>query len=99
MGDYSAMLREEDGDNIVVLPLFRFPEHWIVQDWLNNTEHGQDFELILTEVVRGQTSHTVPGLRVKKTKRGFKWILRGEEGARELEELVLDYSSKKLYNT
>jgi hypothetical protein len=99
MANYPPIAKEEDGDNLIILPLFRFPEHWMVQDWLLNTEYGEDFELILTEVVRGKTSHTVPGLRIKNTKNGFKWILRGEQGAREIEQMVLDYSKNIQYNT
>lgn len=92
MADYQPIVREEDGDNLIILPLFRFPEHWMVQDWLMNTEYGEDFELVLTEVVDKRTSRTVPGLRIKNTKNGFKWVLRGEQGAKELEQMVLDYA-------
>ncbi len=99
MADTRAFIREEDGDNIIILPLFRFPEHWMVQDWLLHTEYGNDFELILTEVINGQTSLTVPGLRIKDTKLGFKWVLRGEQGAKEIEQMVLDYSKNMQYNT
>lgn len=99
MADARPIVREEDGDKIIVLPLFRFPEHWMVQDWLMNTEYSNDFELILTKVERGQTLLTVPALRIKETKNGFKWILRGEEGATELENMILDYSNNLKYNT
>ena len=99
MADSRPIVREEDGDNVIILPLFRFPEHWMVQDWLMNTKYGDDFELMLTEVVNGQTSRTVPGLRIKDNKNGFKWILRGEEGAKEVEQMVLDYAKNMRYNT
>lgn len=99
MADTRAIMREEDGDKIIVLPLFRFPEHWMVQDWLMNTEYGDDFELMLTKVERGQTLLTVPALKIKETKNGFKWLLRGEEGAKEIEQMVLDYSKNMQYNT
>jgi hypothetical protein len=99
MADARPIVRVEDGDNVIILPLFRFPEHWMVQDWLMNTKYGEDFELMLTEVDRGQTSLTVPALKIKSNKNGFKWILRGEEGAKELEQMILDYAKNMKYNT
>jgi len=72
----------------------------MVQDWLNNTEYGAEFDLVLTEALVGKSiSQTVPALRPKTQKSAFYWSLRGDNGARELEQKVLDYASKIKYNT
>jgi len=85
---------------MILLPLLKFPEHWMVQDWLNNTEYGAEFDLVLTEMQVGKSiSQTVPALRPKTQKSAFYWSLRGDNGARELEQKVLDYASKIKYNT
>ena len=34
-------------EGTIVLPMFRFPEHWMIQDWLSNTEYGEAFTLTL----------------------------------------------------
>jgi hypothetical protein len=82
-------------DTVVVLPMFRFPEHWMIQDWLSNTEYGKAFTLTITKTQQGQT---VPGLIPNETKEGFKWALKGESGIKELEEIILDYAKNLKYN-
>jgi len=72
----------------------------MVQDWLSNTEYGDEFDLVLTEVLVGENlSRTVPALRPKTQKSIFYWTLRGDNGAKELEQKVLDYAAKIKYNT
>lgn len=100
--DVNDLLQEEEIphaysniENDIVLPMFRFPEHWMIQDWLSNTEYGNDFDLI---VLTGKAGTTVPALKPKKNKNGFKWILRGETGMEELEEIILDYAKNLKYN-
>lgn len=84
---------------MILLPLLKFPEHWMVQDWLSNTEYGEEFDLVLTEMQVGKLiSRTVPALRPKTQKSAFYWTLRGDKGSRELEQKVLDYASKIKYN-
>lgn len=84
---------------MILLPLLKFPEHWMVQDWLSNTEYGEEFDLVLTEMQVGKSiSRTVPALRPKTEKSAFYWTLRGDKGSRELEQKVLDYASKIKYN-
>ena len=84
-----------DKDTSIVFPMFRFPEHWMIQDWLSNTEYGEAFDLILTTNSAGASC---PGLKTKSTKQGFKWKLRGDAGIAELEEIVLDYTKNLKYN-
>jgi len=61
----------------------------------NNTDYGNDFNLV---IVTGKAGTTIPALKPKKNKNGFKWILRGETGISELEELILDYAKQLKYN-
>jgi len=84
-----------DRDTDIVLPMFRFPEHWMIQDWLSNTEYGEAFDLVIT---KNKSGVTVPGLKAKDSKQGFKWKLRGEAGIEELEGMVLDYAKNLKYN-
>ena len=72
-----------DNDTDIVLPMFRFPEHWMIQDWLNNTEYGESFDLVL---ITGKAGSTIPALKPKDNKNGFKWKLRGEAGMAELRQ-------------
>lgn len=85
---------------LIVLSRLKFPEHWKAQDWLNKTEYGEEFELVLTTIDIGKTlSQTVPALKPKTEKSVFYWSLRGDKGAKELEEKVLDFADNITYNT
>lgn len=99
----SDLMREEEiphaysgEEQDIVLPMFRFPEHWMIQDWLTNTKFGEAFELgqALTDKKR-----LVPALKPKKSKLAFKYVLMGDAGIKELEEIILDYAKNIKYNT
>lgn len=88
-------------DGLILLTSFRFPDHWQVQKWLNETEYGDQFVLVLAEVTisawngsPGSTSRTTPALEPKTDEQKFLWALKGEEAAKELEQKILDFHKK-----
>jgi len=92
-------------DSLILLTGFRFPDHWKVQEWLSETEYGDEFTLVLAEVTTsawnggpGTTSLTTPALEPKTDEAKFYWALRGAslraETAEKLEQIILDFHKK-----
>lgn len=91
----------DNTDGLIVLDSFLFPNHWEVQDWLNQTEYGDQFNLTLVEVripawngSPGTTSRTTSALKPKTDEQTFLWALKGPEAAKELEQKILDFHKK-----
>lgn len=94
-----------DNDGLILLGAFRFPQHWQIQEWLSQTEYGDQFDLTLVEVRMpawngspGTTSVTTPALEPKTDGEKFLWKLKGPEAlaetAKELEQKILDFHKK-----
>jgi len=91
----------DNNDGLILLTAFRFPDHWQVQTWLNQTEYGDQFDLVLTEAAipawngsPGTTSRTTPALQPRTDEQKFLWALKGPEAAKELEQKILDFHKK-----
>jgi len=89
-------MAKDIADDIILMPAFTFPRHYLISEWLNGTEYHKHFVLVLcqveTETERGSKRvRTVPGLAVKsgKLKEKFYWELKG--GAAALTKKVLDF--------
>ncbi len=94
------MAKDIEG-NIILMPEFKFPQHYLIQEWLNGTGNDKYFDLVIcqveTETERGEKRvTTVPGLAVKgSAKKGqFYWKLKG--GAEALTQKVLDFKHERV---
>ena len=90
-----------DHEGLIILENFTFPNHWKVQAWLNNTEYGEQFTLVMVDV-KGKAIHgrykCVSALEPTTDQAKFYWTLRGPTAAKELEEKILDFTSNLKYN-
>lgn len=50
-----------DLTGIIQLPHFRFPQHYLIQEWLSGTEYGEKFFLVMVEA-----EHTSPRGGIKR---------------------------------
>ena len=94
-------MAKDIAEDIILMPAFTFPQHHLISEWLNGTEYGEHFDLVLceveTETARGSKQvKTVPGLAVKsgKMKEKFYWELKG--GAEVLTQKVLDFEHERV---
>ena len=88
---------QENGE-LIVLTDITFPRHYLVQQWLNDTERNDEFTLVITGVeagVRGKTLRTVAALSPTTDKGRFYWKLRGDQGAMELQQEIFDFSREE----
>lgn len=92
-----------NNDGLIILNKFRFPDHWKIQAWLNGTEYDKQFVLVIAHIEidnsrrRPDTKmliRTVPALEPKTEELKFLWALKGEPGAKELEQKILDFNKK-----
>ncbi len=91
-------------EELILMPEFTFPQHHLISAWLNGTEYGEYFDLVLiqveTETSRGSKRViTTPGLAIKGKSSAMKrskfyWELKG--GADALTQKVLDFESKRV---
>jgi len=96
-----------ENDGIIYLTELRFPQHGLVQAWLNGTEYGKKFELMATQVTTARPDGTggedkkilfVPALKPIKGEDEFMYALQGHELTQKLAKkytsMVLDFSRK-----
>lgn len=89
-------------EGLILLTNFRFPEHWRIQEWLNGTEYGDQFYLVITQIelpnIKKNIGKTLPALEPRDAKEKFHLILKGLEHrvemAIELEQKILDFHKK-----
>lgn len=99
---------DEDTEVRIQLENFPFPRHGQVQDWLNNTDYGEQFDLIMSELritdalvdlgAQYRRGKTVATLIPKTDQAKFYWQLKGQAGATQLEQKLLDYIKSRAYN-
>jgi len=91
------------GDGLIYLTELRFPQHAMVQEWLNGTEYGERFHLVAT-TISIETKNPwgnepkrifVPALKPIKGEEEFMLVLKGHEETQKLAEeytaMVLDF--------
>lgn len=93
------MSQEKTTKGLILLTELRFPQHGQVQEWLNATEYGEQFDLCIASAViydnwGREMSRTIPALQPKTKELEFLWILKGEPGARELEQMIFDFQHR-----
>lgn len=80
-------------EGLIILTGFTFPDYWKIQRWLNDTEYGEQFGLV---IFTGTSSQ--PCLEPKTLKAKFYWELKGSElraeTAKKLEQKILDFHKK-----
>lgn len=81
----------DENEHLIILPLMRFRDHFRIQEWLNGTERNDEFTLVITDVEERNTLKTVCALKPTTEKAMFYWKLRGDAGAEELLQEILDY--------
>ena len=90
-------------DGLIQLPQFRFPQHYLIQEWLSGTEYGERYFLVLVEAEHtsprgGIKRISTPALEPITGEEKFLVQLRGDESnielARELEQKILDFHKK-----
>ena len=90
---------------LIMLNGFRFPDHWKVQQWLDDTDYGNLYTLIITEARmpnhNGHPTHVsriTPALEAKTEEQKFLWELKGPAAlatlADEIEQKILDFHKK-----
>ena len=92
------------GDGLIYLTELRFPQHALVQEWLNGTEYGERYHLVATSVTVENTNTYgeryvqrlfVPALKPIKGEEEFMLVLKGQEQtqklAKEYTAMVLDF--------
>lgn len=95
-----------ENDGLIYLTELRFPQHGLVQAWLNGTKYGEQFELVATEIsTRGKNNHgnsfnqriCVPALKPICGKEEFLYVLQGNAETQKLAEkytkMVLDFNN------
>lgn len=93
----------DNSDGLILLTQFRFPQHVQVAEWLNETEYGEQYYLVIAQVAvenyRGtKSTFTCSALEHKIPEKQFLWKLKGPEAlaeiAAELEQKILDFHKK-----
>lgn len=94
---------DDNNEGLILLPTFRFPDHWQIQVWLNGTKYDKQFTLVIAQVEvdnsrrrpnKSMLMRTVAALEPKTKNLKFLWTLKGEPGAKELEQKILDFNKK-----
>jgi len=89
-------------DGLIYLLELRFPQHAMVQEWLNGTEYGERYVLVATNVSRERVNDYgrnvsenlfVPALKPRREEEEFMLILKGHE---ETQKLAEGYTAKIL---
>ncbi|MEE8233915.1 MAG: hypothetical protein V3R41_04465 [Gammaproteobacteria bacterium] len=89
-------------EGLIVLPSFRFPDHIKVAEWLNATQYGEEYELVIAQAelegYRTKKIITCSALEPKSGQKKFLFELQGAEGltklAQEMEQKILDFHKK-----
>ncbi len=89
-------------EGLIVLPSFRFPDHIKVAEWLNATQYGEEYELVIAQAElegrRSNTTITCSALEPISEKQKFLFMMKGSEGltklAQEMEQKILDFHKK-----
>jgi len=89
---------DDELNELIILSNFRFPEHWMIQDWLSRTEYGDEFKLGLVEIRQKDrngdwtnSTKTTPVLEPLTPAAAFKWKLKGIDA---LEQKILDFHKR-----
>ena len=87
------MSQKKTTKGLVLLTELRYEDHADVNEWLNATEYGDQFDLCIASAVLHdqwgrEMSRTVPALAPKTKELEFLWVLKGDAGSRELEKLI-----------
>jgi len=83
-------------NNLIVFPKFTFPLHYKVQEWLNEKELNDEYEMLIVQVPDWKQSHrTCCALELKTEKAQFHWKLKGPEAAEKLQQEILDFKPER----
>lgn len=83
-------------NDLVVLPKFTFPIHYKVQEWLNENELNDEYEIQMVELLDWKQSYKVCcALQLKSGKAQFHWKLRGDDAAEKLQQEILDFKPER----
>ena len=91
----------DENSEMIILPLFRFTDHYLIQEWLNATEQHEKFTLAIAEIPassRSQHLKSVAALVPVERELQFYAKLRGNKYAEEIQNEILDFQSKNKYN-
>lgn len=94
-------------DGTIYLTEFRFPQHAMVQEWLNGTEYGERYYLVTANITRERVNDYgrnvsenlfVPALDPRREEEKFMLTLQGHEVTQKLAEeytlKILDFNRK-----
>lgn len=84
---------------LIQLPQFRFPEHGLIQEWLNGTDFGERYFLVMIESKNTSKMRvTTPALEPKRGEEKFMLTLQGDDEILRLSKkyasLVLDFHNR-----
>ena len=92
-----------DLSGIIQLPHFRFPQHHLIQEWLNGTDYSERFFLVLIEAEHtsprgGIKRISTPALEPFEGPEKFMMALRGDDKDMKMSEMytqiILDFHKK-----